>query len=434
VSACSSSPILNVVDQFGSSPIEVVTASADLLGALAAVPDPRARRGVRPGFVAILAVGVCAVLAGAGTFTAIAEWAHDLPVGMRVRLGLGRLAPSESTIRRNLQAVDADAVDGAISAWLVARAATAIPAVAPAVRMIAIDGKSARGARGPKGRAVHLLAAFDQANGLVLGQGVVDGKTNEITAFAPLLDRIDITGAIITADALHTQHRHADYLIGRGAHYVLTVKRNQPSLHRQLRALPWAQTPAVDVTRDKGHGRVESRTLKLAAVTAGIGFPQARLAIQLIRRRRTLTNHKWHTETVYALTDLPCNQIRADQITETIRGHWGMENRLHWIRDVVFARTTPRSAPETRPPSWPPCATSPSASTGSPAQPTSPQPAATSAATPTASCRYSHNSEINFAETLLVVYPDEGHGLSRPKNIEHATYAELAHYRAAIDS
>jgi predicted transposase YbfD/YdcC len=337
VSACSSSPILNVVDQFGSSPIEVVTASADLLGALAAVPDPRARRGVRHGFVAILAVGVCAVLAGARTFTAIAEWAHDLPVGMRVRLGLGRLAPSESTIRRNLQAADADAVDGAISAWLVARAATAIPAVAPAVRMIAIDGKSARGARGPKGRAVHLLAAFDQANGLVLGQGVVDGKTNEITAFAPLLDRIDITGAIITADALHTQHRHADYLISRGAHYVLTVKRNQPSLHRQLRALPWAQTPAVDVTRDKGHGRVESRTLKLAAVTAGIGFPHARLAIQLIRRRRTLTNHKWHTETVYAITDLPWNQIRADQIAEAIRGHWGIENRLHWIRDVVFA-------------------------------------------------------------------------------------------------
>jgi hypothetical protein len=98
-----------------------------------------------------------------------------------------------------------------------------------------------------------------------------------------------------------------------------------------------AQTPAVDVTRDKGHGRVESRTLKLAAVTAGIGFPHARLAIQLIRRRRTLTNHKWHTETVYAITDLPWNQIRADQIAEAIRGHWGIENRLHWIRDVVCA-------------------------------------------------------------------------------------------------
>ncbi len=255
--------------------------------------------------------------------------------------------------------------------------------------MIAIDGKSARGAGGPKGRAVHLLAAFDQANGIVLGQGVVDGKTNEITAFAPLLDRIDITGAIITADALHTQHRHADYLIGRGAHYVLTVKRNQPSLHRQLRALPWAQTPAVDVTRDKGHGRVESRTLKLAAVTAGIGFPHARLAIQLIRRRRTLTNHKWHTETVYAITDLTCNQIRANQIAEAIRGHWGIENRLHWIRDVVFAedhsQIRTRNAPAVMA-TLRNLAVSLHRLTG-----------ATNIA---AACRYSHNSEINFAETL----------------------------------
>ncbi len=214
----------------------------DLLAALAGVPDPRARRGVRHGLVSVLAIGVCAVLAGARTFTAIAEWAQDLTGAVRTRLGLGRrAAPSESTIRRTLQGVDAEALDRAVSAWLVARSATgsatAAPTsalgLAPAGRVIAIDGKSARGARGCDGRAKHLLAAFDQASGVVLGQTVVAGKTNEINAFAPLLDRIDITGAIITADALHTQHRHADYLIGRGAHYLLTVKRNQPSLHDQ---------------------------------------------------------------------------------------------------------------------------------------------------------------------------------------------------------
>ena len=187
------------------------------------------------------------------------------------------------------------------------------------------------------GRAKHLLAAFDQASGVVLGQTVVDGKTNEINAFAPLLNRIDITGAIITADALHTQHRHADYLIGRGAHYLLTVKRNQPSLHRQLAALPWDQVPAVHLTQDKGHGRIESRTLKLTGVIAGLGFPHARLAIQLTRRRRLLTSRTWHTETVYAITDLSWGEIRADQIAEAIRGHWGIENRLHCIRDVIFA-------------------------------------------------------------------------------------------------
>jgi predicted transposase YbfD/YdcC len=212
----------------------------------------------------------------------------------------------------------------------------AASAAAP-VRVVAVDGKSARGARGPDGRATHLLAAFDQANGVVLGQTVVDGKTNEINACAPLLERINLAGALITADALHTQHRHAEYLLGRGAHYVLTVKGNQPSLHRQLAALPWDQIPAVDLTRDKGHGRVESRSLTLAAVSTGIGFPHARLAIQLTRRRRSSTSCRWRTEAVYAITDMGCDRLRPDQLADVIRGHWGIENRLHWIRDVVFA-------------------------------------------------------------------------------------------------
>src|SRR5947209_6530799 len=183
VSACSSSPILDVVDQFGLLPANPNTVPVDLLDALAAVPDPRARRGVRHRLVTVLAIGVCAVLAGACTFTAITEWAQDLPVGVRVRLGLGRVAPCESTIRRILQAVDPDALDAAVSAWLAPRSV----AWPPTRRMIAIDGKTARGARGPDGRAVRLLAAFDQISGVVLGQSAVDGKTNEINAFTPLL-------------------------------------------------------------------------------------------------------------------------------------------------------------------------------------------------------------------------------------------------------
>jgi predicted transposase YbfD/YdcC len=298
---------------------------------------------VRHRLVTLLAVAVCAVLGGARSFTAIAEWAHDLPISVRVRLGLGRVAPSESTIRRVLQAVDGEALDRATSSWVIARSplgarSTQALATARSVRpVIAIDGKSARGARGRDGRAVHLLAAFDQASGVVLGQTVVEGKTNEITAFAPLLDRLELCGAVVTADALHTQTRHAEYLHTRGAHYVLTVKANQPGLHRQLTALPWAHVPAVETTHDKGHGRVESRTLKMVTVRAGLGFPHARLAVQLTRRTRSTRSHKWRSETVYAVTDLGFDDIGPGELAEIIRGHWGIENRLHWIRDVVFA-------------------------------------------------------------------------------------------------
>ncbi len=207
---------------------------ADLVEALAAVADPRARRGVRHRSCTILSIGVCAVLAGARSYVAIGEWAADLTPAVRLRLGLGRRAPCESTIRRVLQRVDAAALDWVVSGWLAARI---VAGREPAT--IALDGKTARGARSGDDRAVHLLAAFDTRTGVVLGQSQVDGKTNEITAFTPLLDGIDITGVMVTADALHTQRAHADYLIGRGAHYLLTVKANQPRLLTQLRKLPW---------------------------------------------------------------------------------------------------------------------------------------------------------------------------------------------------
>jgi predicted transposase YbfD/YdcC len=183
---------------------------------------------------------------------------------------------------------------------------------------------------------VHLFGALDHTSGVVFGQVVVEGKTNEINAFKPLLERIDITGVLITADALHTQVRHAEYLTGRGGHYLLTVKRNQPTLHRQLRDLPWKQVPVAHRTHDKAHGRVESRSVKLTAVNAGIGFPTAHLAVQVTRRRRPLTGRKWRTETVYAVTDLTFADVRAEQIADALRGHWCIENRLHWVRDVTF--------------------------------------------------------------------------------------------------
>jgi predicted transposase YbfD/YdcC len=338
-----------------------VQAPTDLVAALATVPDPRARRGIRHRLVTVLALAVCAVLAGARSYVAISEWAHDLPLGVRIRLGLtvGRSTPSESAIRRILQKVDPEALDRAVSDWLIARANPATPdpaqpsapeqnagsatarIAAPPPRVIAVDGKSARGARLADERAVHLLAALDTSSGIVLGQSVVDGKTNEITAFAPLLDRVDITDAIITADALHTQDEHARYLHRRGAHYVFIVKGNRPRLHQQLAGLPWRDIPAVDLTQDAGHGRRESRTLKLAvvrnAVTGGILFPHAQLAVQIVRRRRPATSRRWHSVTVYAVTDLSWQQIRADQLAEAIREHWHVENRLHWIRDVTFA-------------------------------------------------------------------------------------------------
>ena len=307
---------------------------AGLLDALAKVPDPRDPRGIRYGLVPILAAAVCATLAGARSYTAIAEWARDCPPDLRSALGLPGGVPDLVTIWRVLTEVDPAALDQAIGAW----AAAAGPARKRDGRVVlAVDGKTLRGARSGDDRAPHLMACLDHHAGVVRAQAAVDGKSNEIPMFAPLLNQIgDLDGVLVTADAMHAQRDHASYLRQRGAHYIFTVKGNQPGLHRQLRSLPWKDVPAGHVQAGRAHGRAERRTVKAVSVTAGLAFPHAAQAIQITRRTRRLASRKWRTETSYAITSLPASQARPAQLAAWIRGHWKIENQLHWVRDVTF--------------------------------------------------------------------------------------------------
>jgi len=135
---------------------------------------------------------------------------------------------------------------------------------------------------------------------------------------------------------LHSAGAHAEYLVGRRAHYLLVVKANQPTLHAQLAGLAWRDIPVADRTRDHAHGRIELRTLKAAAV-AGLGFPHAAQAIQATRRAREPASRRWRTETVYAVTSLALGSASPAQLAGYLRGHRRTENQLHWARDVTFA-------------------------------------------------------------------------------------------------
>ena len=192
--------------------------------------------------------------------------------------------------------------------------------------------------------------------------------------FAPLLDQIPgLAGALVTADALHAQREHASYLHRRGAHYLLTVKGDQPSLHRQLQDLPWADVPAGHTESGRGHGRIEKRTLKVVTVTAGLAFPRAAQAIEIIRRTRRPARRKWRTEICYAITALAAEHARPDQLAAWLRGRWKIENQFHWVRDVTFGEDLSQARNGTGPHVMAACATSPSASCASPAMPTSPE-------------------------------------------------------------
>ena len=188
---------------------------------LEGVADPGDRRGVRHALTAVLCLAVVGVLAGCRTLGAMREHVADLEPADLGAPGLeeGRALPSESTIRRVLERVNADDLDARVSSWL----RTRVGAIGGR-RVIAVDGKTMRGARGAGERAPHLLAAPGRAGGVVVGQRRVADKSNEIPALRDLLEPLDLDGAVITADAMHTQRGTAEWIISRGAHYVLTVK------------------------------------------------------------------------------------------------------------------------------------------------------------------------------------------------------------------
>jgi DDE_Tnp_1-associated/Transposase DDE domain len=219
--AASSSPVDPAIGQLLTAAQSLDREPARLLPVLATVPDPRARRRVRHRLAVILGLAVCAVLAGARSFTAIAEWAADADQATRDALGVTGVVPCESTFRRALQSLDADALDDACGGWAQHRTAPA-----PGTRrIIAVDGKTLRGSGAEDGPGRHLLAALDHGHSVVLAQVDVEAETNEIPMFATALDRVDLTGAVVTADALHAQRAHAEYLVTkRGAHYLITVE------------------------------------------------------------------------------------------------------------------------------------------------------------------------------------------------------------------
>ncbi|MGE5288568.1 MAG: ISAs1 family transposase, partial [Micromonosporaceae bacterium] len=199
-----------------------------LLEFLDAVPDPRRRHGMRHRIAVVLAFAVAAVMAGAGSVAAIAEWAHDLPPEVlgaldarRDRHGR-RVPPSLSTFRRVLRKLDGQALAAAFGAWLAAQVLAGLADAASLV--IALDGKTVRGARSGDNKAPHLLAAMIIGARAVIAQKDVDAKTNEITQVKPLLDDVDIAGALVTADALHVQKDTARYLVeDKNADYLFTA-------------------------------------------------------------------------------------------------------------------------------------------------------------------------------------------------------------------
>lgn len=322
---------------------------ADLRVFLERVPDPRRRRGVRHPLVSILVLAAAAVAAGARSFTAIGEWAADAPQWLLARVqarvdvrGGRRVAPDEATFRRVLGRVDGQALDDAVCAWLRQRSPEPDDDTLVA---IAVDGKAVRGTFARTGGVgVHLLAALRHGEGTVAGQRQVP-TGGELSGFAPLLDGIDLTGAVITADALHTTRANATYLHQRGAHYLFIIKTGWNKVFAHLDGLPWHQLPALRWA-EQGHGRTEQRTIRIAPLRnteyGWVNYPNAHHAFLIERHRTDHTTGLRSVTAELGLTSLTGNHAHPATIATLLRGHWEIENRLHWVRDVTYGEDTSR--------------------------------------------------------------------------------------------
>jgi predicted transposase YbfD/YdcC len=334
---------------------------------LEALPDPRSPQGRIYPLPCLIAIAVCAfTAAGNDRLTAVGQWTRRASQADLARLrapwdpvtGQYR-APDEKTIRVVLDKLDPRALTRALLGprrrrrrrgrspagvrdYPARRAAQEAKALARGgLRAVAVDGKTSRGARRADGTRVHLLGVAEHG-GRLLDHLEVDVKHNETSHFTALLEPLDLAGAVVTFDALHTVRANLDWLAGeKKAHYIAVVKKNQPLLHTRVKALPWRQVPAGSLTRDAGHGRLETRTLKTAHVR-GLGFPGARQAIKITRWRQDTATGKISRETIYAITSLTSAQATAADLARLVREHWSIEAHHH-IRDVTFTEDTATS-------------------------------------------------------------------------------------------
>jgi len=304
-----------------------------LVEVLAVVPDPRDRRGIRHQLPGVVAVALSAVLAGARSYAAIGQWAGDLSGDQRMQVGLTRAyPPNASTFRRLLQRLEADGLDALLGAYMWTRTT-----VIEGRRVIAIDGKTVRGARTvdasqPSGAttAPHLVAAFDHATGTILGQVATAAKSNEIPTVRTLLASFDLAadrGVVVTVDAMHTQTDTAQTITAAGGHYVFTVKANQPTLYAACKNLPWSQVKSHTQVQ-VGHGRRAHRAIKVLTAPAWITFTAAAQVAQI--RRTTTRRGRKTVEVVYVITSADHHAAPPPVLAAWVQGHWGIENRAHW--------------------------------------------------------------------------------------------------------
>lgn len=314
------------------------------------LPDPRHHRNRRHLLVDVITIAVCGVIVGCPGPTAIQQWAKAKEDWLKQFLTLANGIPSRDCIRRVLIAIKPEAFQSCFESWIASLVAEHVETGS----IIAIDGKTMRRSHdqhnglGP----LHLVSAWLSEQGLSLGQVATEEKSNEITAIPELIDRIDVKGAIVTIDAMGCQKEIAKKIVNAKGNYVLAVKDNQPKLHEAIKELfsderqdDLLKMPTRECqTSDKSHGRKDERYYVLAKLPRDFplkdqwpGIKAVGMAVRVTEKRDETTNG----DVRYFI----CSRyLSGKRFAQAVRGHWGIENSLHWVLDVTFDEDQSRTS------------------------------------------------------------------------------------------
>lgn len=306
------------------------------------LPDPRHQRNRRHLLIDVITIAVCGVIVGCSGPSAIERWARAKEDWLKELLALQNGIPSRDCIRRVLSALKPEAFQACFQSWMISLVSE-VEEIRPT---IAIDGKTMRRSHdrsrglGP----LHLVSAWASEHGLALGQVATEEKSNEITAIPELIDRIDVKGAIVTIDAMGCQKEIAKKIVDAKGDYVLAVKDNQPKLHEAIKEL-FSDERQGDLlkmphrqhqTSEKGHGRSDERCYVLAKIPRNASWKDAwpgatavGMAVRVTEKSDGITSG----DVRYFITSC---YLSGKRFAQAVRGHWGIENSLHWVLDVTF--------------------------------------------------------------------------------------------------
>ena len=322
---------------------ELVQLRTTLIQYLALVPDPRKARGKQLEWLFLLGLIAAALLCQQRTPHAIAQWAvyQAIPLLAAFQPRSGRV-PSESTILRTLRHLDIAALEQYLAQFIHTLANPASVAPEPSLQGHAVDGKAVRGAQA-HGERTHLVSLVQHHSAEVLAQTAVPLKRNEISAIPHLLDGRSLQGVVITMDALLTQRKLAEQILAQQGHYLMVAKGNQRQLAQELswffasEPLPCEEPWGEDVRISKGHGRLETRHLTCTSELDGyLTWPGVRQVLRRECERIMLKTGEVTRSVSYGLTSLGPEEATAAELAQLWQGHWTIENRVHYVRDVTM--------------------------------------------------------------------------------------------------